>query len=375
MEKWIEMVPFIDLTRFEPGFLEKWFDTISQISKNAQFIGGNQIEVLEGTLKFFCNVTQVIPCANGTDAIQLALRAIGAGPGDSVIVPDLTFWATFEAVVNVGASPITVDTSLSDGGIDLEAFQHAIITKKPKAAIIAHLYGWGTEHIDEIRQMCDKYGVLLVEDGAQCFGVTWKNESIYSNALIATTSFYPAKVFGAAGDAGAVFTNNKDLAAKVRYLSNHGRSSHYGYQDVGWNSRMDSIQAAFLNLSYEHLHSRIKSRQLSSNYYRTHIVSSDAPFMSVPDGYEENGYCNVMVVDDQNLKSNLEIALKRAKIGFGNIYPSTLSEQICAPKYSKDHFGGRNGSKLSQSVLNLPLFPYMTESELSEVVQVVKSVL
>ncbi|MDB2423595.1 aminotransferase class V-fold PLP-dependent enzyme [Paracoccaceae bacterium] len=369
------MVPFIDLTRYEPGFLEKWYDTVSKMSASAQFIGGNQIESLEYKLKKICNVTQVISCANGTDAIQLALRAIGVGSGDEVIVPDLTFWATFEAVVNVGASPITVDISLSDGGIDFEAFKQAIKIRKPKAALIAHLYGWGTGYLDEIRQTCEENGVLLVEDGAQCLGVTWKNESIFSDAFIATTSFYPAKVFGAAGDAGAVFTSNTELAEKVRSLSNHGRSSHYGYQDVGWNSRMDSLQAAFLNLSYQHLRSRIKSRKQNSDYYRTHIESTDAPFMSFPDGYEENGYCNVMVVNDQNLKSDLESALQNAEIGFGNIYPSTLSEQACTPRYSQDHFGGRNASKLSQSVLNLPLFPYMTEAELGEVVLVVNSVL
>jgi UDP-2-acetamido-2-deoxy-ribo-hexuluronate aminotransferase len=369
------MVPFIDLKRFEPGFLDDWNDIVSQMSSEAQFIGGNQIVKLENKLQKFCNVSQAVSCANGTDAIQLALRAIGVGPGDEVIVPDLTFWATFEAVVNVGASPITVDISLSDGGIDFEAFKQAIRIRKPKAALIAHLYGWGTMHLDKIRQNCDENGVLLVEDGAQCFGVTWNNESIYRNALIATTSFYPAKVFGAAGDAGAVFTSNSELAEKVRRLSNHGRSSHYGYQDVGWNSRMDSLQAAYLNLCYRHLHSRIESRRLSNNYYRCHIKSSDVHFMSVPNGYEENGYCNVMVVNDQNLKSELEQTLKNAKIGFGNIYPSTLSEQVCAPRYSQSHFGGRNARKLAQSVLNLPLFPHMTESELSEVVLVVKSVL
>jgi len=369
------MVPFIDLKRFEPGFLEKWYGIVSQLSASAQFIGGNQIESLERTLKKSCGVRHAISCANGTDAIQLALRAIGVGPSDEVLVPNLTFWATLEAVVNVGASPITVDISLIDGGIDFEAFKQAIKIRKPKAAIIAHLYGWGTGQLDEIRQICDEKGVLLVEDGAQCFGVSWKDESIYSNALIATTSFYPAKVFGAAGDAGAVFTNHTELAAKVRSLSNHGRSSHYGYQDVGWNSRMDSLQAAFLSLSYEHLRSRIKSRQFSNNYYRTHIKSADAPFMAVPDGYEENGYCNVMVLDDKILKADLERALKSAKIGFGNIYPNTLSEQTCAPKYSKSHFGGQNASKLSQSVLNLPLFPYMTKLELDEVVLIVKSVL
>lgn len=367
------MVPFIDLKRFEPGFLEKWYAIIRKLSVNAQFVGGVQIETLEHRIKKFCDVSNVISCANGTDAIQLALRATGVGPGHEVIVPDLTFWATFEAVVNVGASPITVDVSLNDGGIDIEAFREAVLFARPKAAIIAHLYGWGTKDLDEIRLICNENNVILIEDGAQCFGAIWKSKPIYSNTFIATTSFYPAKVLGAAGDAGAVFTNNSKLAEKVRCLSNHGRSSHYGYKYVGWNSRMDSLQAAFLNHAFDYLDDRIKSRRTSDQYYRKNINVSDVKSMSIPHGYGENGYCNVMLIEDLEFKSNLEFALKSAKIGFGNIYPSTISEQVCASKYSKRHFGGQNSKKLAKSVLNLPLFPHMTTAELKEVVDTVNS--
>jgi len=365
------MVPFIDLKRFEVGFLDTWADTIFKMTKGAEFIGGPQIKTLEDKLQNFCKVSFAITCANGTDAIQLCLRAAGVGPGDEVIVPDMTFWATFEAVVNVGSTPITVDISLADGGIDFEAFRLAIQTQKPKAAIIAHLYGWGSANLNEIRQTCRENGVLLIEDGAQCFGASWNNEPIYSSALIATTSFYPAKVLGAAGDAGAVLTSDKALAEKVRSLANHGRSSDYSYENVGWNSRMDSLQAAYLNLSFEHLNSRIKSRRLSSDYYRKNIKSSDLTFMKIPKGYEENGYCNVLIIDNKDLKHSLELALKRAGIGFGNIYPSTLSEQPCTSRYSCSHFGGGNARKLSESVLNLPLFPYMTQTELRHVVEVI----
>lgn len=368
------MVPFIDLKRFESGFLDEWHDTVKKLSANAQFIGGAEIERLEYRLKKFCDVSNVISCANGTDAIQLALRATGVGPGHEVIVPDLTFWATFEAVVNVGASPITVDVSLSDGGIDIEAFKTAVLSAKPKAAIIAHLYGWGTEHLDEIRLICNENGVILIEDGAQCFGTTWNDKSIYSNAFIATTSFYPAKVLGAAGDAGAVFTNNLKLGEKVRQLSNHGRSAHFGYEYVGWNSRMDSLQAAFLYLAFNYLENRINSRRISDHYYRSRIKAPNVNSMSIPPGYVENGYCNVMIIDDPKLKLTLESSLKNDGIGFGNIYPSAVSEQVCASQYSIRHFGGQNARKLARSVLNLPLFPHMTLSELENIVEIVNEI-
>lgn len=152
-------------------------------------------------------------------------------------------------------------------------------------------------------------------------------ESIYKGALISTTSFYPAKVLGAAGDAGAVFTNDADLAAKVRQLGNHGRTTHYGYGAVGWNSRLDSLQAAFLNISLDYLSQRLASRRQAVEYYRGALANIGITQMHAPSGYLENGYCNVCLIDDLNKKLKLESALKSSAIGFGNIYPGAMSLQ------------------------------------------------
>lgn len=365
-------VPFIDISRTEGDFQDRWVSTVAAMSAKAQFVGGPAVANLEARLAERTGLKHAVGCANGTDAIQLALRALGVGKGDSVLIPDATFWATFEAVVNVNATPVTVDVSLADGGIDIGAFEQALIDARPKAAIIVHLYGWGTAHLEEARALCRKHGVHLVEDGAQCFGVTWKGESIYAGAEIATTSFYPAKVLGAAGDAGAVFTSDQALADRVRMLANHGRTSHYGYGAVGWNSRLDALQAAFLGLSLDYVDARIASRRASAQFYRDKLGAFGLSPMEAPAGYEENGYCNVILVSDLERKARIEQALKARSIGFGNIYPGAMSAQPGADGHLKRHYGGDAAAQLSAQVLNLPLFAYMTQAELDEVLDVVR---
>lgn len=344
------------------------------MTRNAQFIGGEEVSRLEARLQQQLGVGFAVSCANGTDALQLALRALGVGRGDTVLVPNVTFWATFEAVVNVGADPATLDADLSDGGVAFQALEEALERLKPKAVILAHLYGWGTARLLEIRALCKARGVLLLEDGAQCYGTTLQGNSIYQGALISTTSFYPAKVLGAAGDGGAVFTDDPELAERVRRLSNHGRTSHYGYGLLGWNSRLDALQAAFLNLSLDHIDERIASRRQSAALYQARLPALGLEVMVPPQGYEENGYCNVCLVRDQNLKAALEAKLKAEGIGFGNIYPGVMSRQPGADGVSKGHCGGNAGETLCASVLNLPLFPYMQPAELERVLEVVRSV-
>lgn len=366
-------VPFIDLKRFEPGFHAALMEKFHAMTLGAQFIGGAEVATLEARLQAELQVGHAVTCANGTDALQLALRAVGVGDGDVVLVPNVTFWATFEAVVNVGARPITVDADISDGGVCFASFEKAIHEARPKAALIAHLYGWGSARLQDLRSLCRKHGVVLVEDGAQAYGVRYRGEPIYRGAHISTTSFYPAKVLGGAGDGGAVFTDNPELADMVRRLSNHGRTAHYGYGEVGWNSRLDALQAAFLNLSLDHIDARIASRRAAVQFYKRTLSSKEILIINAPEHYDENGYCNVCLVKDPAIKAVIERALKSEGVGFANIYPSVMSSQPGAAAYIRGHFGGQVGEELCSSVLNLPLFPYMSEAELERVVAVVDS--
>ncbi|NCN11131.1 MAG: DegT/DnrJ/EryC1/StrS family aminotransferase [Leptospira sp.] len=363
-------VPFIDIKRFEPGFLDKWNSKVQEMSANAQFIGGAEVSTLETRLAEVAETKYAISCANGTDALQIALRALGVGRGDKVLLPDSTFWATYECVVNVGADPVTVDANEVDLQMDFDTFCQAVDKYKPKAAILVHLYGWGSAKILEFRKFCKEKNVLLLEDGAQCFGVKYQGSSIYKDVLISTTSFYPAKVLGAAGDGGAVFTNDEGLANMSRQLANHGRTSHYGHGSVGWNSRLDSLQAAFLNLSLDHIEARLESRRSIAKRYQEELPKIGVNVIKAPDGYTENGYCNANIFTLEE-RPKLEAHLKEHGIGFGIIYPGAMSDQPAAKGCEK--FGDKGvARRICSTILNLPLYAYLKEEELQEVLTAVK---
>ncbi|MFN5540333.1 MAG: DegT/DnrJ/EryC1/StrS family aminotransferase, partial [Candidatus Melainabacteria bacterium] len=223
----VKKIPFISL-RTEPGFDEAVEARWQKALHNSQFIAGPATKELESKILDYTQANNFIPCANGTDAIQLALRAVGIGQGDSVLLPDFTFWATYEAIINVGATPIMVDVSSQDYQMDFDLFLEAVQKFKPKAAILVHLYGWCSSRLNEFRAYCSKEKIFLIEDGAQSIGSLFEGERIFQSAFLATTSFYPAKVLGAAGDAGGIFCQDKAIAEKCVQLGNHGRSSHYG---------------------------------------------------------------------------------------------------------------------------------------------------
>ena len=366
-------VPFIDLKRFEDGFVQQWMSKIEDLTINTRFIGGDEVSNFETSLKEKCRVDYVIGCASGTDALQLALRAAGIGPGDKVLIPDSTFWATFEAVVNVGASPWTVDITLEDLQMDYEIFIKAAEEQRPKAAMLVHLYGWGSSRINDFRKYCKENDIILIEDGAQSFGVEIDGESIYKDAFISTLSFYPAKVFGAAGDAGAVLTSDENMAERIRSLANHGREAHYAHGLSGWNSRLDTFQAAFMNLALPHIKNRLDSRRKTAEGYTERLTKMGVKCVSPPEGYLENGYLNA-TLHDPEIRSKLVNLLKEKGIGFGIVYPGAVSEQKGAEGLIGGQIGGDEARKLSKSVLNLPLFQYMTDEEFEEVISVVGEV-
>jgi dTDP-4-amino-4,6-dideoxygalactose transaminase len=359
-------VPFIDLKRFEPDFLSRWAEKCAHLTQTTQFVGGPEVVQLEAKLRELSGAEAVIGCANGTDALQLALRAAGVGPGDVVLVPDATFWATFEAVVNVGAKPVTIDVSLADLQMDFDLFREAVATYKPKAAILVHLYGWGTRHLAEYRSFCREHGIVLIEDGAQSHAVIWRGESIYKGAQLATVSFYPAKVLGACGDAGAVYTNDAVLAQTIRQLGNHGRTTHYGHGLVGWNSRLGGFDAGFLNLCLDYMEARLASRRRVAALYRQRFTELNVCHVGPPADYVENGYLSVALFEPER-RPAIEAVLKAKGIGFGNVYPGAMSRQPGAEAWIHGKVGGERADALCRGVLNLPLFAYMRDEEVDEV--------
>lgn len=364
-------VPFIDLQRFEDGFLDRWAEICRDITVKTQFVGGQRVAELEARLGQESGL-QVVGCANGTDALQLALRAAGVGAGDVVVIPDATFWATFEAVANCGARVVTVDIDQRDLQMDFELFARAVEEYQPKAAILVHLYGWVSGRLDAFRQLCAERDIALIEDGAQVYGVTWNGAPVWQGAQLATLSFYPAKVLGACGDAGAVYCSSEELATTVRRLGNHGRTDHYAYGLVGWNSRMSGFDAAFLNLSLDYMEHRLASRRQAAAWYRRELAARGLTeklgfeVAAPPPGCEENGYLNVLRFEPA-ARARIEDGLRQRGIGFGIVYPGTMSSQPAAAAHLEGRVGGERAQRLCGGVLNLPLFAGITEAELEEV--------
>lgn len=364
-------VPFITLNRFEAGFREEFLTEVSSLFDKTQFVGGPIVAELESNLAKVTKAKYAIGCANGTDAIQIALRAVGVNRNDKVLVPDMTFWATFEAVVNVGASPITIDVNRQTCHWDIITFKKAVEEFKPKAAIMVHLYGWASPDVLEIRNFAKEAGVLLIEDGAQCFGTEVNGKSILGSALISTTSFYPAKVLGASGDAGAIFTNDDELNKTCRVLINHGRTDHYSHGLIGWNSRIGAYESLFLNISLKHIAARIESRLHAVKFYEEALQGLPLSPARAHKIIGENGYCAVGMIAPE-LRPALIESLKKANIGFGTIYPGAMSRQSGADGHLVGKIDNGNAHYISQAVLNLPCFAYITTDELQYVCDAVK---
>jgi UDP-2-acetamido-2-deoxy-ribo-hexuluronate aminotransferase len=362
----IREVPYSAINRFEPSFIELWLSRVEQLTRNTSFVNGEWIQKLEERLAFSAGTTDARVCANGTDAIQLALRAIGIGQGDIVLVPDFTFWATFEAVCNVGARPVTVDIDLHDLHLSEELIKEAIHRFSPKAAILVHLYGWIAKETIQIRQLCTQYGIALIEDSAQAWGSTINGKSVFEDALIATTSFYPGKVLGGAGDGGAIFTNDKTLAKTVRLLANHGRFKKYEHHLVGWNSRLDVLQCAYLDLCLDFVSARIESRKWAVNWYRNHIKNSCLHIKSPAPNIMENGYISVALIDPMR-RHHLTAGLIKANIGHDIVYPIPISEQPGAKNWIADSLSFGNTARICQSIINLPCFAGIQQNELDYV--------
>lgn len=363
-------VPFIDILRFEPNFYETVTEKTSALIKNGHFVGGPIVGEFENNLKAYAKTEFALGCANGTDAIQVALRAAGIGKDDKVILPDMTFWATFETVVNVGAIPYTVDVSKETLHLTAQAVKEAIEKFNPKAALLVHLYGWACPETLEIRKLCQEKGVILIEDCAQAIGVKINNQSLLTGSYVATTSFYPAKVLGASGDAGGIFTTNSKIAEVAQKLINHGRISHYEHGYIGWNSRLGAYEANFLNESLKHIDARLESRRHVCSEYRKKIKNPALKFIAPAANVWENGYLSVALMTPESRPAFIEY-LKKHDIGYGTVYPGAMSEQPGAKAWLGGKISQGNADWIAKSVINLPCFAYMKQEEIDYVINVV----
>jgi dTDP-4-amino-4,6-dideoxygalactose transaminase len=264
---------------------------ILDVVEKAQFINGPEVHAFQKEMEDYLGVKHVIPCANGTDALQIALMALDLQPGDEVITPSFTYIATTEVIALLGLKPVFVEVEKDTFCIDPATIE-AAITAKTKAIVPVHLYGQAA-NMDAIMEVANKHGLAVIEDNAQAIGSDYKHtdgriSKTGTIGHIGCTSFFPSKNLGCYGDGGAIFTNDDDLAVKMRMIANHGQSKRYYHDVVGCNSRLDSIQAAILRIKLRDLDSYIAARRKVADHYDQFFAQFEGVTTPVRDKYSNH---------------------------------------------------------------------------------------
>lgn len=338
---------------------------------SGKFIMGPEVKELETALAEYVGVRHCLSCANGTDALTLALKAWGIGPGDAVFVPDFTFFASAEVVAAEGATPVFVDVCEQTFNLDAEDLEKAIEeTLKagklaPKAIVAVDLFGLPAD-FPRIRSIADRYGLRILEDGAQGFGGSINGRRACSFGDIATTSFFPAKPLGCYGDGGAVFTDNDEWAALIESYRVHGKGSFkYDNVRIGLNSRLDTIQAAILNVKFDAFkeYELADVNKAAARY--TELLRSDIPTPVIPEGFGSSWAQYTIRLQNREKRDALQASLKEAGIPSMVYYPTPMSGQTAFKGLKGRHCP--TAEKLCATVLSLPIHPYITEEELQTI--------
>ena len=360
-------VPFVDLTRVAALVQDEARSAWAKLVSNTEFVGGPTVRAFEAALGAELRARHVVACASGSHALVIALQALGIGPGKKVALPNLTFWATYEAVAQLGATAVLIDVDPEDLQMSLAELGVAFEQHRFDAAILVHLMGWASPRLAEIRRWCAERGIALLEDGAQSFGVEVDGAPVYAGAQLSTLSFYPAKVLGGCMDGGAILTDDETLAEHCRRLGNHGRTSHFGYAHVGWNSRMGGLQAAWLMQMLGHAPEILACRRTLLARYQAELAQSSARcrLHLPPAAVRGNGYLCVCTLERASHEA-MARRLGEAGIGVGRVYPSTLADQ--APARAALRASDLKHSRaFCRKVLNLPLYYAMSDEELGHV--------
>ena len=353
-------------------------NAIEQVMADANFIFGEEVKQLEKQLADFVGVKHCITCANGTDALQLALMTWGIGKGDAVFVPDITFVSSGEAPALLGATPVFVDVDKETFNISPEALENAIkqvIQDEeviPKVIIAVDLYGQTADYM-EIRKLANKYGLKILEDGAQGFGGLSYNRRACSFGDISTTSFFPAKPLGCYGDGGAVFTDNDDWAEELRSLSFHGKGEDkYDNIRVGLNSRLDTIQAVILSIKLKQFINYELSAINDVAAWYTNALSNVVITPVVMKNNFSSWAQYTITCKDKKERDAIKEELKKQDIPSMIYYPKGMHEQLAFENKSIKIGDYKNTMYLKDRILSLPINPYMTKEEVDKVVHVIK---
>ena len=336
---------------------EAFDKAISSVVESSAFIMGGEVYDLEKNLSNFTGAKHAISCSNGTDALLLAMMALGIKPGDEVITTPFTFIATAETIAFLGAKPVFVEINEQTYNIDVIKIEEKI-TKKTKAIMPVSLYGQISE-MDAINKIALKYNLPVIEDGAQSFGATYKGKKSCNVSTIGTTSFFPAKPLGCFGDGGAVFTSDDDLAEKMKSMRIHGQTKRYHHKYIGMGGRLDTLQAAILNVKIDNYATDILRRQQVASRY-TELLQNK---LIIPELSEDCTSVWAQYSVRVSNRDRVQKALKEKGIPTAVHYPKSLHMQECF-KYLGYNLGDFPLSeKVSNEIMSLPMNPYLTSEE------------
>jgi dTDP-4-amino-4,6-dideoxygalactose transaminase len=354
-------IPLVDLKAQYASIKPDIDAAVQHILDETDFIGGRAVTEFEKSFAAYCGTRSAVGLANGTDALQLSLLALGVGKGDEVITAVNTFIATSEAISATGARPVFIDNDPQTYTIDVRKIEEKI-TPRTKAIIPIHLYGQPAA-MDSINEIAARHNLVVIEDAAQAHGASFKGKTVGTLGRLACFSFYPGKNLGAYGDAGAIATNDEALADKVRMLANHGRLKKYEHEIEGYNSRLDTLQAAILSVKLRHLRAWTEKRQRNASAYSqllAHAATIVTPVVH-PDAMH---VFHLYVVRVQQ-RERVQQALKDEGIATGIHYPIPLHLQ---PAYK--YLGLPTGSfpvaeRFASEIMSLPMYPELSADQIA----------
>ena len=362
-------IPFIDLQAQRARIDASVRRRMDAVIESGAFINGPEIARLEAELSRFTGAPHAIACANGTDALQIALMAIGLQPGDEVITPSFTFIATAEAIAVLGGRPVFVDVDAKTFNID-PALIEAKITPRTRAIMPVSLYGQCAD-MDAIQAIADRHGLIVIEDAAQSFGAAYKGRRSCNLSKIACTSFFPSKPLGCYGDGGMVFTQDAALAERLRMIRGHGSKKRYYHEVVGVNSRLDTLQAAVLLAKMEIFEDEIARRQQVASRYEKFL----SPFVETPriESHNISVYAQytVRVRDRERIMKSLDSSGIPTTVH----YPMALNLQPAMRSYGQAEGTCPISERAGGEVMSLPFHPYLDEGSQLRVATALRSAL
>jgi dTDP-4-amino-4,6-dideoxygalactose transaminase len=343
---------------------------IMEVLMETSYINGPQVSLFKNNLEKYLNVKRVVPCANGTDALQIAMMALDLKPGDEVIVPAFTYVATAEVIALLNLKPIMVDVDIDSFNVTPEIIEEAI-TEKTRAVVPVNLYGQCAD-LECIRNLCDKRGLYMIEDNAQAIGADYllrSGEKVKSGTVghIGSTSFYPSKNLGAYGDGGALYTQDENLGSMLHKIANHGQTKRYYHDMVGVNSRLDSIQAAILNVKLNYLDQFASERIAVADAYDNGFSAIEALQTPYRVEFSSHVFHQYTLQVKDGRRDQLQSYLKEKGIPSIIYYPLPLYDQEAFKKDSNVQFLPAT-DKLCKSVLSLPIHTEMSEEQIAYIV-------